>query len=221
MRRERKSFLVVGLGRFGGALAASLTRAGHEVVGADLDMDIIDALKGDVLEVLRLDGTNIHALSEVGVPEFDACVVASGEDLGQSLTIVMNLRELGAKRIVAKAATAQHAVILEMLGVARRDVVFPERDMGERMAHVLGSPLIADFVSLAADLSLVEVDAPPQMVGSNLIDLDLRRRHGVTVVGIRRGTEFIGSPRAEEVIAAGDRLVLIGAAEYIARFLQR
>jgi len=221
MARQGKSFLVVGLGRFGAGLAASLTRQGHEVVGVDLDLDTIEAVKDSVLDVICLDACNMRALAEVGVPQFDVCVVGRGEDLGQSLTIVMNLRELGAKRVVAKASTEQHAAILELIGVHHHDVVFPERDMSERMAHVLGSSLVSDFVALAADLALVEVEAPPAYTGSSLIDLDLRRRHGITVVGIRRSDEFVGNPRAEDLVHLGDRLLIIGPEERIEAFLAR
>lgn len=219
-RRQRKSFLVLGLGRFGASLAVALTELGHEVMGVDLSMETIEELKDRVYGVQQLDGTNIRALEEIGVPDYDVCIVGRGEDLGESITMTMNLRQLGARRIVAKAATEQHAMILAMLGVREQDIVFPERDMGQRLAHQLASPLISEFFELAPNVSIVEVDAPRATCHHSLGELQLRPRHGITVVGIKRPDRFIANPGAEVVVEPGDKLVILGEEDHIGEFLE-
>lgn len=216
-RRQRKSFLVLGLGRFGASVARTLAALGYDVVGVDEELAVLDEVKDVLSDVVQLDATNTRALRDLGIPEFDACIVGKGEELGMSIGITMNLIELGARFVVAKAVTDQHARILERIGA--HEVVFPERDMGARLAHTLVSPLISDFFELAPDVSIVEIEAPPSSHGHSLSELELRPRYGITVLGIRRNAEFLASPTAEMVIQPGDRLAILGEESRIEDYL--
>jgi trk system potassium uptake protein TrkA len=216
-RRPQKSFLVIGMGRFGASLAIELTRLGHEVMGVDTDMDVVERFKNVIHEVHQADGCNPRAIEELGVESYHACIVGRGEDLGESITITVNLRDLGAKRIIAKAVTEQHARILTSIGADQ--VVFPERESGERLAHTLASPRIADFFELAPNVSMIEVDPPAMSHHKSLMDLQLRRRFGITVIGVRRHDEFIANPGPDSVVEPGDRLIVIGGEIEIEEFL--
>lgn len=218
-RRDQRSFLVIGLGRFGRSLAIALTELGNEVMGVDVDMEVIEELKDLIDGVQMCDATNIRALAEVGVDAYDACIVGRGEELGESITITMNLFELGARWVIAKAATSQHARILEKLGVRPHDIVFPERDMGARLAHTLASPMISEFFQLAPNVSVMEVDSPDETHHHNLGELQLRPRLGITVLGIRRGQRFVTNPGADTVVEPGDKLVVFGEESRVEEFI--
>ncbi len=216
-RRQRKQFLVIGLGRFGSSLAVGLARLGHDVIGVDTDMEQLEALKDELGEVQQLDATNVRALAEVAVPDCDVCVVGRGEDLGDSINITMNLRDLGARYIVAKAVTEQHARILKQLGADQ--VIFPERDTGERLAHTLASPMITEFFEVTPDAALYTIDAPVVTHNKSLGELQLRPIWGINVLGIYHAGRFNPSPGADTIIAADDRLVVFGSEKSIEEFL--
>lgn len=209
--------MVIGMGRFGSSLAIALTNLGHEVLGVDVDMGVVEELRDIVHEVIQLDATNPRALREIGVPDYDACVVGRGEDLGDSISITMNLRDLGASYIIAKAVTERHARVLEKIGADQ--VVFPERDIGERLAHTLVSPRISDFWELAPNASVLEIEPPPNTHHKTLAELALRPTWGITVLGIRRGEEFMVSPGADSKVLPGDQMVVLGEESSIEDFL--
>jgi trk system potassium uptake protein TrkA len=207
-RRSQKSFLVIGLGRFGSSLAMSLTRMGHEVLGVDNDEAIVDALRDEIAEVMLLDASNPRAIMELEVPQYDTCVVATGTSLAESILITMHLKEMGARRLVGKAVSDEHARILERIGADM--VVFPEADMGERIAHTLSSKFIVDFFEVAPDVSVMEITAPAVFHHRTLTELSLRPRFGVTILGIRRGGQFAANPAADAAIEPGDELLVMG-----------
>ncbi len=157
-KRRSRSYIVIGLGRFGSSLAVALSELGHEVLGVDTNMDVLEELKDDLHEVVQLDATNSRALADLGISDYDSCIVGRGEDLGDSISITMNLRELGAKHIIAKAVTERHARVLEMIGADQ--VIFPERDTGHRLAHTIGSPRVSEFFELSPNVSVLEVQPP-------------------------------------------------------------
>jgi len=216
-KRLRKAFLVIGLGYFGRSVARSLVRLGHEVLGVDKDMAVLDELKDELTEVVQMDATQPQALAQLSIPDFDACIVGRGTDLAESITITMLLKDLGATYVIAKAMTDLQARILERIGADR--IVFPERDSGERLAHSLVSPRILDFLELAPNYSLQEITAPPLMAGKTLGDLNLRREYGINVVVIKSGDHINPTPHGEDVIHAGDVLVIVGRDSDMERFL--
>jgi trk system potassium uptake protein len=209
-----RSFAVIGLGRFGSAMAHTLMELGQEVIGVDSDEDRVRALADAVSQAAQIDATDLRALKEVGVQDVDVAVVSIGENIEASLLVVMQILELGVNEIIAKAVTPLHGRILQKLGVKR--VIYPERDMAIRVAHSLVVPHSLDYIELSRDFSIVEVPAPKEFVGKSLRQLELRPRYGLTLIAVKRKAGDGGdvtniAPLAEEVIREGDVLSLLGA----------
>jgi trk system potassium uptake protein TrkA len=216
----RRQFAVIGLGRFGAAMATTLAELGQDVIGVDADEERVRKLADTVTQAVELDATDERALRSIAIQDVDVAVVSIGEDIESSLLVVMQLRELGVKSIVAKAVTSLHGRILEKLGVSR--VIFPEREMAERIAHGLVIPNVIDYIELSRDFSIVEVPAPDVFVGRTLKQLELRPKYGLTLIAIKRkptptGAEITNiSPTADEMIRGGDVLSLLGSNERLA-----
>ena len=213
---KRKQFGVIGLGRFGSAMATTLAELGHDVIGVDGDESRVQQM-ADVIHALQIDATDEKALRAAGIHDVDVAVVSIGENIESSLLVVMQLRELGIQRIVAKAVTPLHGRILEKLGVSR--VIFPEREMAIRIAHSLVMPNVIDYIELSRDFSIVEVPAPDAFVGRTLEQLELRPRLGLTLIAIKRRSDDSSAvvtniaPAADETIRTGDILALLGSNE--------
>ena len=214
---RRKQFGVIGLGRFGSAMAMTLTELGHDVIGVDGDESRVQQLADVITHALQLDATDEKALRAAGIQDVDVAVVSIGENIESSLLVVMQLRELGIETIVAKAVTPLHGRILEKLGVSR--VIFPEREMAIRVAHSLVMSNVIDYIELSRDFSMVEVPAPDAFVGRTLKQLELRPRLGLTLIAIKRQSDDSGTvvtniaPAADETIRRGDILALLGSNE--------
>jgi trk system potassium uptake protein TrkA len=174
--------LVIGLGRFGSALAETLMELGHDVLGVDADPKIVQDHADDLTHVLEADATDIEVLRQLGAGEFGRAVVAIGTDLEASILTASVLGELGVPDIWAKAITVAHGRILERVGA--HHVVYPEHDMGRRVAHLLTGRMI-EFVQLDEGFALVELRPPRQLVGRSLADSQVRSRYGITVVSIK------------------------------------
>ncbi len=167
MRRQRKSSaLVVGLGRFGTAAACRLVALGWDVVGVDLSAEVVQTARDRLGHAVQLDASDEEALATVGVPDFDVCIVSRGTSMESSILLVLNLQQLGAKQIVAKAASEQHARVLQRLGVDR--IVFPERDAGTHLAEALQSPHLVEWIDLAHDRELGALKVPEKRAGTTL-----------------------------------------------------
>ena len=221
---KKRSFAVIGLGRFGSAIATTLTELGHEVIGIDSDEERVERLSDFVTEAVQLDATDEKALRASGIQDVDIAIISIGERIDSSLLVVMLVKELGIPTILAKAATALHGRILERLGVSR--VIFPERDMALRVAHSLVLPNILDYVELSRDFSIVEIPAPPEFAGKTLRELALRTAFGLTLIAIKRVTRpgepeaTIVAPLADDRIEAGDILSLLGSNERLSQLDQ-
>ena len=217
MARENQ-FLVCGLGRFGGALAVELTMLGHEVLGADADPKEVQNHAGTLTHVVQADTTDPVAMRELGAADFSTAVVAIGTDLEASILTTSVLVDLGVQRIIAKAITDAHGTILQRVGAHR--VVFPERDMGVRVAHTVTGRTI-DYIQLDAGFALVETTAPPAIVGKTLADAQVRSRYGITVVCIKPegGTFTYATP--DTVVEEGDILVVAGETHRAEGFSER
>lgn len=211
----RKQFAVIGLGRFGRAVCGTLTRLGHEVMGIDEASDLTRAAQDDelVTHVVEADATNIHALREAGLRNMDAAVVAIGTDLEASVLIVLNLIELGLKDIVAKASHRRYGEVIARVGGGHVRVVYPEEQMGERVAHGLGGLGVMDAIDLDPHTSIIELSAPRALVGRTLAEAQVRQAFGVTVIAIRRGAAINTAPSGTDRVVAGDVLALIGPNE--------
>jgi len=217
----KRSFAVIGLGRFGSAIATTLTELGHEVIGIDSDEERVERLSDFVTQAVQLDATDEKALRASGIQDVDVAIISIGERIDSSLLVVMLVKELGIPTILAKATTALHGRILEKLGVSR--VIFPERDMALRVAHSLVLPNILDYIELSRDFSIVEMPAPREFVGKTLRELALRTTFGLTLIAIKRATRpgesegTIVAPLADDRIEAGDVLSLLGSNERLSQ----
>jgi trk system potassium uptake protein TrkA len=206
---------VLGLGRFGSSLARTLYGLGYDVLAVDEMEEAVQEISESVTHAVQADATDESILRSLGLRNFDVAIVAIGSNIQSSILISMIVKELGVKHVVAKAQSELHAKLLYKIGVDR--VVFPERDMGIRLAHNLVSSNVLDFIELSSDYSIVEMAALDEWQGKTLKDLDFRRKYGLNVIAIKRNGEMNVSPRAEEKIEENDVLVVIGDNERITR----
>ena len=215
MERAKKQFAVIGLGRFGTSVAVTLQMLGHEVLAIDSDEDQVQKISDQVTHVVQADTTDENSLNALGLRNFDAVVVAIGADVQANVATTLLLKELGIPYIIAKARNALHGKMLEKIGADR--VVYPERDMGQRVAHSLISSNVLDYIELSPNLSLVEVTAPGLFVGRTLQQTNMRALYGVNVVAIKRYEKLIVPPQPEEIIQECDILIVIGSTEGLQR----
>ncbi len=205
-----KSFLVVGAGSFGTSVAHTLMELDHNVMVIDSDETLVQQISSEVTDAITADASSETSLEAIGVEDFDAIVVAIGVDIQASIMAVILLIELGAKYIVAKAQSELHGKVLRKIGV--NQVVYPERDMGQKLARTLIAPTIIDMIELSDDYSIVEVQAPKEMIGKTLLEINLRARYGVSVIALRRsnGGKTIIAPVADDKIEENDIIVALG-----------
>lgn len=206
-----KTFAVIGLGRFGTSLAITLCRMGHEVLAIDEDEKKVEEIIEFVTHAVQADAKDEQALKELDIKNFDAVIVSIGKEA--SIWVTVMLKEMGVKKVIAKAQTELHGKVLSRVGADK--VVFPERDMGERVARALVSDNIMEQITLSPEHSIIEMIAPPKFIGKTLQDIALGREFGVTVLAIRRGKEILISPNAKTEIIEGDLLVIIGRNEQL------
>ena len=207
---NKKQFVVWGLGRFGSSIALTLTDLGHEVLGIDNVEEVVQSLSKQLTHVVLCDTMDEATVASLGIRNFDVGIVGMA-DLESSLLCTMLFKEAGLKTIVAKASTPLHGKMLEKIGADR--VVYPERDMGQRVAHSLISSNVLDYIELSPNLSLVEVTAPSLFVGKSLLQSNMRAIYGVNVVAIKRKEKLIVPPQPTEVIQESDILIVIGSTD--------
>lgn len=204
-----KSYLVVGLGRFGTSVARTLSKLGQEVLAVDANEERVKSVAPDVTHALQVDATDANALKSLGVRNFHVAVVAIGGDVQANIMTTLLLKEMGVPHVVAKAMNKIQGRVLEKVGADR--IVFPERDMGKRVAHNLISANLVDYIELVQGYRIEEIAAPESFVGKNLKELHLRNRMDLTIIVIKHadGT-ILTSPGGEAVIRTGDNLVVLG-----------
>ncbi|MBP1777503.1 MAG: TrkA-N domain protein [candidate division NC10 bacterium] len=202
---------VIGLGRFGSSVARTLAQSGCDVLAVDMDGERVKALVEYVTEAVQADALDEAALKTLGLRNFEAVVVAIGHEVKASILVTVVLKEMGVPKIVAKAQDELHGKVLQKVGADI--VVYPERDMGVRLAHTLLSRSIIDEIQLSTEYSIFELQAPTQFLDRSLKDLQLRQRAGLTILAVRRGTSIVVSPDASFVVEPGDMLVALGQPE--------
>ncbi|MFP5343728.1 MAG: potassium channel family protein [Candidatus Limnocylindria bacterium] len=205
----KSSILVVGLGRFGAAAARELERLGNEVLAIDRGEAIVNEIAPDVTHAVQLDASDEQALRSVGAGEFDYAIVAISSAIDASIFATMALKNLGVGHVIAKAATELHGAILERVGADR--VVYPEREMGTRVAHSIAIPHVIDYLDVAPRFGIVKVRPPAAFVGRTLKDLDLPGRLQISPIAVRRGSDVTFNPHRDVVVEAGDELIMMGS----------
>lgn len=214
---EADSVAVLGLGRFGTALALELVASGTEVLGIDSDADIVQNLSGELTQVVRADSTKQEVLHQLAIDEFDRVVVAIGSNVRASILTCSALLAMKIPVIWAKAVDDQHGLILEQLGIPH--VIYPEKDMGRRVAHVVrGSAL--DFIEVAPGYAAVKAPAPSAIQGKPLGRTSLRETHGVAVAAYQHGDEPWQNADSTTVLQPGDTVLVLGPTAVAESFAQ-
>lgn len=203
--------VVIGLGRFGSAVAVELERLGHEVLAVDRSEERVNDIASSVTHALQLDASDEEALRAAGVGEFQSAIVAISSDAEPSIFAVMVLKRLGVSNVIAKAGGALHGEILARVGADR--VVFPERETGLRLAHSFNAPNVIDYLDVAPSFGIEKIHPPSSFVGRTLGDLDLKGRLDLTPIVLRRGQQVLVNPARDERIAEGDELIVVGRDE--------
>lgn len=213
--RGPDSIVVIGLGRFGGAVAESLMRLGHEVLALDENESIVESWASKLTHVVQADTTNIDTLRRLGVDDFERAIVGIGTDIEASLMTVLALSELGLSDIWAKALGPKHGKLLTRTGA--HHVIYPEASMGERVAHLVTGKMI-DFIEFDDGFAIAKTRAAKVFFGKSLAECALRSRFGITVVGVKRFAQDFTYATSETRIEPGDLLIVSGSTELVERF---
>ena len=213
-----RTYVVIGLGRFGTAVATELCRLGHEVLAIDDSEDRVQSISSHVTHAVAGDARDPAVLRALGVRNYNCAIVAVADDVGNSALITMNLKEIGVRQVIAKAQSHVHQKVLQKIGADK--VVFPEHEMGMKLAQNLSSSNILNFIELSDDFGIVELAVPRSWVGQSLRTLDVRAKYRVNIIAIRRNGDehdLEVAPGADYVLTAGDVVVTLGRNEYIDR----
>ncbi len=205
---SKKQFIVIGLGRFGTSVAETLYALGNDVLAVDIDEEAVQNIAERVTHAVQVDANDEVSLRALGIGNFDVAIISIGSDIQANILSTLLVKEMNVKHIITKANNALHAKVLYKIGANR--VIFPERDMGIRVAHNLCSSNILDYIELSPDFSIAEIVTPKEWEGHSLKELDLRVRYSINVVAIKRDDNIEVSPAADEVIQEGDIIVAIG-----------
>ncbi len=205
----------MGLGRFGKSLALELVNEGVEVLGIDTDPKLVQALAGRLTHVVEADSTNMDAMKQLSVHEFDRAVIGIGTDLESSILTASVLLDLGVPNVWAKAVTASHGRILLRLGV--HHVVRPEHDMGKRVAHLVRGRML-DYMEFDDGYAIVKTRPPKSMCGLSLGQSTVRTQYGVTVVGVKTAGNGFTHATAATMVLPGDLIIVSGTAEDVEHF---
>lgn len=209
------SVVVIGLGRFGASVARTLVSMGHEVLAVDAEEDVVQSLSTELPHVVQADATELAVLQQLSVNDFAHAVVSIGTDLEASVLTVLNLAQMGVKDIWAKATSPQHGRICERVGA--HHVIYPEVDMGERVAHLVTGKMM-DFMEFDDGFAIAKTRAPMETHNKTLAVSGVRTRHGVTVVGIKRRHQDFIHATADTEIKPGDHLIIAGQTVLIEKF---
>ena len=210
-----KRFAVIGLGNFGFHAAKALYEDGNEVIAIDTDRHRVQSIDPYCTEAVVMDSTDKEALKSLGLENMDAVVVSTGTQISTSILICFHLQEIGVKKILAKALDDDHAKILRRVGAS--EIIHPERDMARRVSRGLSRPNILDFIPLAEDYDLLQVEPPREFIGKNLMELNLRAKYNVHIIAIKElvPENFILVPPASFVIKDSNILIMLGKTEDI------
>ena len=203
-----KSYIVIGMGRFGSEVARRLSELKCEVLAIDRSSELVQQISGEVTQAVVADAGDKEVLKALGAADFDCGIVAIGGNLGESVLATMNLKELGVPYVVCKAHDDTHRQVLLKLGADK--VVIPEQEQANRLARNLSSPNVLDYIELSEDFAIIEVPAPTRWVGKSLKDLNVRSALGVNIIAIKQEERINVAPGADYAIETGDVMVVLG-----------
>lgn len=203
-----KSVIVLGLGRFGATVATKLYESGIEVMAVDKDYDLVQAISDKVTSAVQCDISNPKALDELGMGNFDVAVIATGESLEASMSATLYAKDHEVSKIIAKAVSTNHARILKKIGADQ--IIFPEIDMGEKLARSIAGSNLLQFFHFSDDYSMIELKAYDKLIGKTLREINFKKEYKMMVIAYKRDGELLINPEADWKIKEDDTLVLIG-----------
>ena len=211
-----KQIAILGLGRFGRALARTLVEMGHDVMGVDANEAVVEKMAPVLTNCVQADVMDEQTLLSLGVTNFDIVVVGIGNrDKQASIFTTLMLKEMGVEHVVCKVSSNKHARILLKLGADR--VVYPERDMGMRFAHSIAQSDVLEFIELSEEYSMMEINAPKYLIGKSLKESDVRSKYNINIVAIKRGKKIMVNPSPDAVLEQGDVLLAIGETQALTK----
>lgn len=223
-------FAVIGLGTFGSSIARALAERGAEVLAIDNDESHIESIKEDVAFCVVMDSTDRRALSVQNIQDFDAVIVAIGENFEALLLTAVKCMELGVKKVIARANNAQQRLILEKMGV--HEILSPELEVGRIVAERLLNPSLVSFIELPDGYEIAELKTPPNIANRTLADINLRNKYKLNLITLKRmfektingaevtETHILGVPASETVILPTDTIIVFGTIKDIERFIE-
>ena len=206
-----KSYIVVGMGRFGSEVARQLHQMRCEVIAMDVSDDLIQQISPYVTHAVVGDAQDKELLRALGVTDMDCAIIAIGDDLAASVLVTMNMKELGVPHVICKAHDATYRKVLEKLGADR--VIIPEQEQAQRLAKSLSAPNVLDYIELSDEYGIIEMPAPESWLGKDLRQLNVRAKLGVSILAIRRGGKMHVSPAPDTAFIKEDILVVLGGSQ--------
>lgn len=212
-----KSFCILGMNRFGQAIAMTLAQEKKQVMIMDDSKEAVSQLADYVTAAVVGDPKNEQALRAAGIADYDCCIVCNSGKIEDSILITLLLKDIGAKYVLARAQSELHMRILKKVGADK--VVYPERDMGERLAQLLSKNNVTNYLEVSEDISLVEVKAPEKWVGKSLAELAIRSKYNVNIIAVTYDNTHDFSPNPTEPIKEGSVLTIVGNKKNVDRLL--
>ena len=210
-----KTYIVIGLGRFGFSVATQLYDLGNEVLAIDAKEENVQRIANRVTHAVVGDATDEAVLRALGVRNFECAIVAIGENLAASILVTLTLKELGVPAVICKASTEAYKRALEKVGADR--VVIPEREMAAKLAQSLSCSSILDFIELSEEYGIAEIAVPSGWYGKTIRELNIRAKFGVTVLATKSGGKMHVMPDVDQGIDPDTALIVLGSNEQIAR----
>lgn len=216
----KKQIIVIGLGRFGRSVAKTLHNLGHDVLAIDTDEKIVQNMSGEITHTIQADGTNETLLRELGIGNFDIAIVAVGSSVENSVLSTILLKKLGVSQVIARADNVLHGSILERIGAD--SVVYPEQEMGERVANIVTLTDVSYYMPLIHDYGVARLSAPEYLIGGRLVDLGFgpKGKWEIAVLLIQREKELIVTPSQQETVKKGDILIVAGNNDRLEKLLE-
>ena len=215
IQKDEQLYAVIGLGRFGFALAEELAKRGKDVLAVDREREIINRAAEFTDNAFVTDALKAENLAACGVGEADVAVIGIGAKIDVSILTTLNVMKLGVKRVIAKATSEEQGEVLTRLGA---EVIYPERDMALRTAGKLASPHILEYISLSDTVDIMELTLTPRVDGRTVLELNVRQKWGLNIIAIRRGGEVNIAITPQTKVSENDTLAVVGRTEDIARF---
>lgn len=213
-KKDKNTYGIIGLGRFGQALALELAQSGADLMVLDRDEDKVREFREYTENAFVVKGLDKRTLTETGIQNCDIAVICIGEHLDTSILTTLNLVSLGIPQVIAKAKSAEHGEILEKLGA---EVVYPERDIAVRLAHRLEASRVLDYIQLSEKLNISKLIAPDRIIGKSVVEANLRGKFGVNIIAIENGKNINESIMPDYVFKAGDILFVSGSKDNLGR----